>query len=175
MANLNNLEANLWEAADQLRANSKLTASEYSMPVLDLIFLRHATNRFMKIKAEIKPTLPTRDGVRASLKPDDFKGKAAIYLPEEVHYDYLAIISALQNRRVDGGTIVIGDLTVQGNIKGVLSLIEPLSIAMENGAVQALVPMSNKSQFTNLPEEVIEKIDMVLYGDRERVVSKGLE
>lgn len=35
------LECDLWEAADQLRANSKLTASEYSMPVLSLIFLRH--------------------------------------------------------------------------------------------------------------------------------------
>lgn len=37
------LEDDLWEAADQLRANSKLTASEYAMPVLGLIFLRHAT------------------------------------------------------------------------------------------------------------------------------------
>ena len=40
------LEDDLWEAADQLRANSKLTASEYSMPVLGLIFLRHAATRF---------------------------------------------------------------------------------------------------------------------------------
>ena len=40
------IEADLWEAADQLRANSKLTSSEYCMPVLGVIFLRHATNRF---------------------------------------------------------------------------------------------------------------------------------
>lgn len=40
------LEDDPWEAADQLRANSKLTASEYSMLVLGLIFLRHATTRF---------------------------------------------------------------------------------------------------------------------------------
>ncbi|MFA6921798.1 MAG: type I restriction-modification system subunit M N-terminal domain-containing protein [Gallionella sp.] len=43
---LKQLEDDLWEAADQLRANSKLTATEYSMPVLGLIFLRHATTRF---------------------------------------------------------------------------------------------------------------------------------
>ncbi len=44
--NIQQLENELWEAADQLRANSKLTAAEYAMPVLGLIFLRHADNRF---------------------------------------------------------------------------------------------------------------------------------
>jgi transposase len=44
--NVQQLENELWEAADQLRANSKLTAAEYAMPVLGLIFLRHADNRF---------------------------------------------------------------------------------------------------------------------------------
>ena len=87
--NLNILESDLWEAADQLRANSKLTADEYSMPVLGLILLRHATTRFAKIKAEIESTLPSRAGVPAPLTPDYFKGKAAIYLPETSQYDYL--------------------------------------------------------------------------------------
>ena len=40
------LEADLWEAADELRANSKLTSSDYFMPVLGILFLRHAANRF---------------------------------------------------------------------------------------------------------------------------------
>jgi hypothetical protein len=43
------LEADLWEAADNLRANSKLTSSDYFMPVLGVIFLRHAANRFERI------------------------------------------------------------------------------------------------------------------------------
>ena len=34
------LEARLWEAADQLRANSDLKAQQYSGPILGLIFLR---------------------------------------------------------------------------------------------------------------------------------------
>ena len=46
MEEIDKLEKDLWEAADQLRANSKLTASAYSLPVLRLIFQRHATNRF---------------------------------------------------------------------------------------------------------------------------------
>ena len=44
--NISQIESSLWEAADQLRANSKLTSSEYCMPVLGVIFLRHATNRY---------------------------------------------------------------------------------------------------------------------------------
>lgn len=55
---LRKLEAELWRAADQLRANSKLNASEYSMPVLGLIFLRHAYNRFQKVKTELEKDLP---------------------------------------------------------------------------------------------------------------------
>jgi type I restriction enzyme M protein len=44
--NISKIEDSLWEAADQLRANSKLTSSEYCMPVLGVIFLRHASNRY---------------------------------------------------------------------------------------------------------------------------------
>jgi ATP-dependent Lon protease len=81
----------------------------------------------------------------------------------------------LQNRRVQAGTLILGDLTIQGNIKGLLSLTEPLTMAMENGALRALIPVSNKSQFASLPEEVVEKIDLVFYGDVERAVAKALE
>ena len=44
------LEANLWDSADNLRANSKLTAAEYKDPVLGLILLRYAQNRFEQAK-----------------------------------------------------------------------------------------------------------------------------
>ncbi|MGV8893902.1 MAG: type I restriction-modification system subunit M N-terminal domain-containing protein [Burkholderiaceae bacterium] len=44
--NISQIESSLWEAADLLRSNSKLTSSEYCMPVLGVIFLRHATNRY---------------------------------------------------------------------------------------------------------------------------------
>ena len=42
----NNIEARLWAAADELRANSKLKSSEYSVPVLGLVFLRYADHKF---------------------------------------------------------------------------------------------------------------------------------
>lgn len=46
--NISKIEDSLWEAADQLRANSKLTSSEYCMPVLGVIFLRHAVVEQLK-------------------------------------------------------------------------------------------------------------------------------
>jgi type I restriction enzyme M protein len=58
MTNIQQLENELWEAADQLRANSKLTAAEYAMPVLGLIFLRHADNRFKAFLPEIEADIP---------------------------------------------------------------------------------------------------------------------
>ncbi len=51
--NIEQLENDLWAAADNLRANSKLTSSEYCMPVLGVIFLRHATNRYDVAAARI--------------------------------------------------------------------------------------------------------------------------
>lgn len=84
------LEKWLWEAADKLRANSKLTATQYSMPVLGLIFLRHAYNRFEKVRDEVeknRPVHPQRG--KKPIQKEDFKEKSAIYLPEKARYDYL--------------------------------------------------------------------------------------
>lgn len=93
MPEIPKLEDSLWEAADNLRANSKLNAAQYSMPVLGLIFLRHATTRFEKVKAEIEPTLPKKrgatDGTKRPIRPSDFGGRGALYLPEKARYDYL--------------------------------------------------------------------------------------
>jgi len=88
---------------------------------------------------------------------------------------FSAIISAIRNRQVQAGTVVLGDLTIQGNIKGMSSIMEPLQTAMEAGAVRALVPVSNKTQFAGLPEDVIERLDVVFYGDVDRAVLKTLE
>lgn len=87
---LKQLENELWKAADQLRANSKLTATDYSMPVLGLIFLRHAYNRFLKVKADVEKDLPYHpQRGRRPVGKKDFEEKNAMYLPPEAQYDYL--------------------------------------------------------------------------------------
>ena len=112
MHDITRIEQRLWEAADQLRANSKLTSTEYSMPVLGLIFLRHAYNRFLIVKDEVEPTLPKRGGVARLLTKDDFTKKSAIFLREHARFDYLlnlpaghdlgkAIIEAMESIEAD--------------------------------------------------------------------------
>jgi len=89
---LKKIEDELWEAADQLRANSKLTASEYVMPVLGLIFLRHAFNRFQTVLPEVEASLNPRltGAAREERIRMGFKGKAAIYLPLAARWEQLA-------------------------------------------------------------------------------------
>src|SRR5438445_1264952 len=88
---------------------------------------------------------------------------------------YVAIMSAIQNRRVQAGTVVMGDLTIQGNLKGVSSISEPLQVALENGATRAMVPISNKAQFAALPEETVEQLDVIFHGDVDRDVPTAIE
>lgn len=83
------LEEDLWESADSLRANSKLTSQQYCMPVLGLIFLRYAYSRFKKIEAEVMKERPTRNGLAMPIDIADFKSQNALYLPEKARYSYL--------------------------------------------------------------------------------------
>ena len=76
---------------------------------------------------------------------------------------------------VQAGTVVLGDLTIQGNLKGVaVDHRAPPSRARERRD-RVLVPISNKSQFAALPEEVVEKLDVIWYGDADRAVLKAIE
>ena len=89
---IKDLEKQLWDSADNLRANSKLTAAEYKDPVLGLILLRFAQNRFEEAKVQIEKDLPVnpRTGQKRDISKEDFIGAGAIYLQTESKYEYLA-------------------------------------------------------------------------------------
>lgn len=89
MINIRKLEAELWESADLLRQGSKLTSSQYCMPVLALLFLRYACSRYKMVEAEILQNRPSRGGRVMPVEPSDFAAKSALYLPREAQYDYL--------------------------------------------------------------------------------------
>ena len=89
LTGIEQFEANLWKVADNLRANSNLASNEYFMPILGLIFLRHATNRYYEGKKAIKEDrdagrMPDRLLVKA-----DFTRRRALMLPREARYDVL--------------------------------------------------------------------------------------
>ena len=83
------LEATLWEAADNLRANSHKSSSEYCMPVLGVIFLRHATNRYDAACHEIAQEQAAGKMPNRPLNKADFLKRRALMLPKEARYDEL--------------------------------------------------------------------------------------
>lgn len=87
LENLAQMESSLWEAADQLRANSKLTSSEYCMPVLGVIFLRHATNRYDAARRAIEADQAAGKIPKRALVKADFLKRRSLMLPEKARYD----------------------------------------------------------------------------------------
>lgn len=87
---LKQLEADLWKAADNLRTNSDLKSSEYSIPVLGLIFLKFADNNYRRHEAEIIGEYQKLKGTRREKKISDIAiEKCGFYLPDHARYDYL--------------------------------------------------------------------------------------
>ena len=86
MASINDFEKRLWEAADQLRANSSLTAQEYSRPVLGLIFLKYADHRFTEAEKDLAKVDVSS---RRTIGKLDYQAKGVMYLPENARYSYL--------------------------------------------------------------------------------------
>ena len=109
MINIRKLEAELWESADLLRQGSKLTSSQYCMPVLALLFLRYAYSRYKMVEAEILLSRPMRGGRVMPVEPSDFAAKSALYLPKEAQFDYLVNlpdnIAAAELKSKDGHAI----------------------------------------------------------------------
>jgi len=83
------LTSKLWEAADNLRANSSLKSQEYSTPVLGLIFLKYADNKFLTAKEKMEHSSSTRRTIGAA----DYKAEGVLYLPEKAQYSFLINLS----------------------------------------------------------------------------------
>jgi len=101
MAQLEHIEAiekGLWAAADTLRANSAYASNEYFMPVMGLIFLRHAYSRFLGVKDAIEANLPKRGGKTRPLSKEDFSQRSAIFLQPQAWFDYLVELTDNDDR-----------------------------------------------------------------------------
>jgi ATP-dependent Lon protease len=87
---------------------------------------------------------------------------------------FVAAYSALRKAAVTPALLVLGDMSVQGNIKPMRSLTEPLQVANDNGARRALIPIENKRNFLDVPSDVVEHVDPVFYGDPKTAAMKVL-
>ena len=98
--NNNETEKRLWDVANELRANSGLKASEYSVPVLGLIFLRYAEFKFAQAEQELKPEMENNSSSRRrknEISKIDFQAKGVLYLPEKARYTYLLNLPESEN------------------------------------------------------------------------------
>ena len=83
MEQIGELEKRLWLGADTLRANSNFASNEYFLPVMGLIFLRHTSSRFLRVKDEIEAKLPTRRGKKRELYGSRPDSTTTVPLPVE--------------------------------------------------------------------------------------------
>lgn len=87
---------------------------------------------------------------------------------------FVAAFSALKKAPPAPAMLVLGDLSVQGNIKPVRSLVEPLQVGMDNGAKRALIPIENKRSFLEVTGDVAEHVDPIFFGDPKTAAFKAL-
>lgn len=89
----------MWAAADELRANSKLTAVQYRDPVLGLVFLAYAENRFEAIRAKVEAKASVRNPVTIA----DYKAESVLYVPDESRLSYL--VGLPEGEDIGGNTL----------------------------------------------------------------------
>ncbi len=118
-------------------------------------------------------------GVGQQVDTTDFHVEAIDLLSNHVPCEagialVVAIYSALKRQSVQAGLVILGDLSIQGNIKAVRSLAEPLQVAMDNGARRALVPLENKRNFLEVSGDIVERVDPVFFSDPMTAAMKAL-
>ena len=87
---------------------------------------------------------------------------------------FVAAYSALRKAPVSPALLILGDMSVQGNIKPLRSLTEPLQVAKDNGAKRALIPIENKRNFLDVSADIMEQVDPIFYGDPKTAAMKVL-
>lgn len=87
---------------------------------------------------------------------------------------FIACYSAFRKAPVSPALLVLGDMSIQGNIKPLRSLTEPLQVAKDNGAKRALIPIENKRSFLDVSADIMEQVDPIFYGDPKTAAMKVL-
>jgi type I restriction enzyme M protein len=140
-ANHTEIEKRLWDAADELRANSRLRASEYSIPVLGLIFLKYADHKFehadRELKAEAEAPSSRR---RGALTPEHYQRRGVLYLPPEARFQYLVNLpeSANTGRAINEAMKAVEDYN-----QALKDILPKTYLRFENPTLRELVRIFN--------------------------------
>jgi len=109
-------------------------------------------------------------GIAQTFVTTDFHVEAVDLLSNKVSCEagvavVVAIYSALKKHSGQPALLILGDMSIQGNIKAVRSLSEPLQVGMDNGARRSLIPIENKRHFLDVSADIVERVDPIFYGD----------
>jgi len=143
------IERRLWSAADTLRANSNYASNEYFLPVMGLVFLRHAYSRYLAVKDGIVANLPTRGGKKRALTKEDFSRKSAIFLRPKAQFDKLVALPDSEDRA-----------------RAIIEAME--SIETDYRSLRGVLP---KSEYQELDNDVLGQLLRTLNPDELKRVS----
>lgn len=155
MADIRKIEDELWEAADELRANSKLTSQQYCMPVLGLIFLRYAWGRFKRADAQIDEERARIEGRKPPKEPQDYMAKGAMFIPEEARYDYLLNLPA----QADAGRAVNAAMDAIAKLNPSLAGVLPNTYTeLGNDLLASVIRIFNNPALDEEGDDIIGRI-----------------
>lgn len=152
MAQLEHIEAiekRLWSAADLLRSSSNYASNEYFLPVMGLVFLRHAYSRYLLVKVKIEPALPSRGGKTRPLTKEDFSKQSAIFLRPKAQFDHLVSLPDSADRA-----------------KAIIDAMESIEADYEN--LRGVLP---KSEYQELDNDVLGQLLRTLNPEELKKVS----
>jgi len=118
-------------------------------------------------------------GISQAFDTTDFHVEAIDLLTNRTPCDtgiafMVAVYSELKKQSVLPALLILGDLSIQGNIKPLRSLAEALQVGMDNGARRALIPLENKRNFLDVSADIMERVDPIFYGDPMTAAMKCL-
>ncbi len=126
---LKDLKDRLWKTADQLRAGSGLKSTQYSAPILGLIFLRFADSKYSKYEDEIIEEYNKAKGTRAHKQIHEIATvKCGFYLPKETRYETLLNLSEEENLALKIKEAMVEIEKYSPDLEGVLPKDEYYSI-----------------------------------------------
>ena len=154
------IEKRLWGAADTLRANSNYASNEYFLPVMGLVFLRHAYSRYLAVKGGIEANLPTRGGKMRGLTKEDFSRQSAILLLPKAQFDHLVALPDSEDRArviIEVMDSIEGDYD---NLRGVLPKSEYQEL--DDDVFGQLLRTLNPDEMAKYNESLTQARDLLL-------------
>lgn len=87
---------------------------------------------------------------------------------------FVALCSALMDKPLQPQMVVLGNMSLGGNIVPVANLAECLQVALDSGAKRILMPMASASDIPSVPGELFTKFQVAFYADPVDAAFKAL-